>query len=155
MGEVCILRLGVDKTRQAINCPVCRRHVKPVKYGLNNCQYRYISIKETKEISCTLKSKWQEINDTYHIFDENICVSYPKLLIEVKKHGKSDTDSIQQTMSLTQHIECSICLVISIKVVEEESIFKFEGCEHIFHKKCLIQWFNLSSFCPLCNTYLS
>ena len=70
MGDVCTFRLGLNHTRPETNCPICDEHVKPVTCGFNNCQYRYISIKETKDSTVYEKSNWKEVGDTYLRFNE-------------------------------------------------------------------------------------
>jgi hypothetical protein len=42
------------------------------------------------------------------------------------------------------NIECAICLEILTKNVKKLS------CNHIFHKKCIVQWKRKSNTCPLC-----
>ena len=79
MDDVCVFRLGLDKTRQRTDCPICFAHVKPVTSGFNNCQFRYISVKETNEKTLNEKSKWKQIDDNYYRFDEKNEVSYEKL----------------------------------------------------------------------------
>ena len=88
MGDVCVFKLGIDHNRQPTNCPIYYQHVKPITCGFNNCQYRYISKKETEDLTSTEESKWKEIGDNYYRFDQKKSTSYSELLIIVKKHTK-------------------------------------------------------------------
>jgi hypothetical protein len=46
--------------------------------------------------------------------------------------------------------ECSVCLG-QIEKKEESLGHKInETCSHIFHKKCLTEWFQSSFTCPIC-----
>lgn len=44
---------------------------------------------------------------------------------------------------------CSICLDYYIKDIEINRL----PCHHIFHKKCLIDWFIINKSCPICRAY--
>ena len=48
--------------------------------------------------------------------------------------------------------ECAICLE---KFLGTDIIKAFYKCEHIFHKKCLLNWLKKNNKCPLCNHDLS
>tara|TARA_Y100000385_G_C12908347_1_gene557285 strand:+ start:87 stop:635 length:549 start_codon:yes stop_codon:yes gene_type:complete len=41
------------------------------------------------------------------------------------------------------------CVICKDKYKEEEFIIKL-NCNHIFHKKCLVKWFEKDNTCPLC-----
>lgn len=43
--------------------------------------------------------------------------------------------------------ECLICYEPNM----ESEVVKLP-CNHIFHKKCILQWFKLKNTCPLCRT---
>ena len=43
--------------------------------------------------------------------------------------------------------ECSICLG---EFIGTDIIKAFNKCEHIFHKKCLLDWLKNHNYCPLC-----
>lgn len=43
--------------------------------------------------------------------------------------------------------ECAICLA---EFIGTDMIKAFYKCEHIFHKKCLLNWLKKSNCCPLC-----
>ena len=138
MGEICIFRLGLDKTRQRTNCPICYEHVKPVTCGFNNCEYRYISIKETNEATVNEKSNWKRIGDNYYRFEENQSANYIKLLIEVRKLDRYDSDD--KPSSLTKPVECYYCLAPSGNTYFNTIMVKFEECEHEYHQKCSAQF---------------
>ena len=48
--------------------------------------------------------------------------------------------------------QCAICLSDFVSV---DIIKAFYKCEHIFHKKCLLDWLKKSNNCPLCKHDLS
>ena len=41
------------------------------------------------------------------------------------------------------------CVICKEKYKEEEFVIKLK-CNHIFHKKCLLKWFEKDNTCPLC-----
>ena len=43
-------------------------------------------------------------------------------------------------------MECVICLK------NNKKFYKLKRCNHSFHKKCIIQWFEKSLSCPICRT---
>ena len=47
--------------------------------------------------------------------------------------------------------DCSICLE-GIVVKQITAGVGRSGCRHLFHKKCLLKWFETSPSCPLCRT---
>jgi len=45
---------------------------------------------------------------------------------------------------------CSICL----ETIKEEDKFK-TTCDHFFHRKCIIEWYDIKKSCPFCRNNLS
>lgn len=64
---------------------------------------------------------------------------------------KSDFEVYKYTSTLSTFNECSICIE---HFVDKEDVIKLE-CGHIFHKDCLLEWFNKKIYtnleCPNCN----
>ena len=64
---------------------------------------------------------------------------------------KSDFDIYKYNNTLSTFNECSICIE---HFVDKEDIIKLE-CGHIFHKDCILEWFNKKKYtnleCPNCN----
>lgn len=56
------------------------------------------------------------------------------------------TDSLIKELCLQ---ECSICQE-ELEVGNE--IAEMPGCGHCFHNECVLKWFNLQSWCPVCRT---
>ena len=76
---------------------------------------------------------------------------------EKKKHNLFlEMDEYQykhiQKYESRKETECAICLE-QFKGID--IIKSFYKCEHIFHKKCLLNWLKKNNKCPLCNHDLS
>ena len=44
--------------------------------------------------------------------------------------------------------ECPICL---LNPSESKEPLVLTDCRHLFHKKCLDDWYEISTKCPICN----
>ena len=76
---------------------------------------------------------------------------------EKKKHNLFlEMDEYQykhiQKYESRKETKCSICLE---EFKGPDIIKAFYKCEHIFHKKCLLDWLKNKNKCPLCNHDLS
>ena len=76
---------------------------------------------------------------------------------EKKKHNLFlEMDEYQykhiQKYESRKETECAICLG---EFLGPDIIKAFYKCEHIFHKKCLLNWLKTKNKCPLCNHDLS
>ena len=70
---------------------------------------------------------------------------------EKKKELILEMDEFQykhiQKYDSRKETQCAICLSDFVGVDIIKSFYK---CEHIFHKKCLLDWLKKSNICPLC-----
>ena len=64
---------------------------------------------------------------------------------------KSDFEVYKYNSTLSTFNECSICIE---HFADKEDVIKLE-CGHIFHKDCILEWFNKKKYtnleCPNCN----
>jgi uncharacterized ubiquitin-like protein YukD len=151
IGDKCIFKLNKNRGRQPTNCPMCGIHVIPLTCGFNNCNYRYISIRESNNGIVRIKSAWKKIKDIYYRFDENESVEYQHLLIEVKSLYPSPSQT-----NITDIIDCSICLETqsdseySISSKSPKKFIELDSCKHKFHEDCINKWMKYSRSCPNC-----
>jgi hypothetical protein len=139
MGVPVILKLGLPSTKKPINCPICQKYAKQITCVFNNCEYRYIAIKETNNNGLKkIKSNWQKIEKNYHRFDEKNQTDYSNLLIETRNSNNS----------LTQEIGClNILGEIGKKnfsnYSEDNFLCEMNKAEDNLHLKCLFNWFDI------------
>jgi ubiquitin len=160
MGLPIVFELGMPGEKPTI-CPICHSYVKPITCGLNNCEWRYIGIKETKLGLKRVECDWKQVSDEYQRFndDEESLVKWSKLLIE-NKRKKDDLDSYFQYfndkstnfyslhISKTKEDICAICLLDENDIELDERL----NCQHRFHKTCLSRWIQVKKECPMCRT---
>ena len=102
---------------------MCKVYVKPLTCAFNNCEYRYLAVKETDNGLQKIKSEWVEVGNNYTRFDEDDQSTYSSLVIETKysRWGKS-------SYSTTYDIDCKFCLSKKRDISNEA-----KGC---FHQSC-------------------
>ena len=151
IGLPIVYQLGMIGQKPT-NCPICNQYVKPITCGFNNCEWRYIGLKETKNGIERVESDWQKVPDEYHRFndDENSLVSWSSLVIETRfkqddYHAMKNISSSES--SLTNDEICAICL-LEIEFSKQY----VSSCKHMFHNSCISGWINIKSDCPLCRT---
>jgi len=71
-------------------------------------------------------------------------------------NNNSNNNSLDQsviaslnTFKVGEDILSENCVICADLYKEEEFVIKL-NCDHIFHKKCLIKWFEKDNTCPLC-----
>ena len=145
MGVPVIFKLGLPSAKQPTNCPICQKYVKPITCALNNCEYRYIAIKETINGLEKVKSDWKKIENSYHRFDENKKADYSSLVIETRN------SSFNQ--NITENFSCSSCVLkfsnFSIQYSDEKILHDLNNNRSVFHKLCLkgyYQQFSIQKF---------
>lgn len=72
---------------------------------------------------------------------EELLQSIPALKVE-----NFDPQTLPVTVLDKNHDDCAICLEqmkVGDTVIETQ-------CKHVFHKDCILLWFNRSHLCPLC-----
>lgn len=144
MGLPVIYQLGMIG-QQSTNCPMCFKYVKPVTCGLNNCEWRFIGVKETKNGLERVKCDWKNVKNEYHRFDDGkkSLVNWTSLVIETRVEDDQ----------LTNDNICAICLEeIKSDKDEEKNKNILLNCRHKFHKSCLSVWSKIKTECPLCKT---
>ena len=69
---------------------------------------------------------------------------------EIKEHITIKKKTIKKKTSLNIYNlndECSICLCN----MDNDEFIKILKCNHVFHNKCIEQWFIKSTICPICS----
>jgi hypothetical protein len=137
MGVPVIFKLGLPSAKQPTNCPICQKYVKPITCAFNNCEYRYIAIKETINGLEKVKSDWKNIDNSYHRFDENKKADYSSLVIETRNSSYNQ--------NITENFSCSSCVLkfinFSIQCSEEKIIDDLSIKRIVFHKLCLSEYY--------------
>ncbi|BBN15379.1 hypothetical protein MPTK1_6g19130 [Marchantia polymorpha subsp. ruderalis] len=106
----------------------------------------------TKFLPCLLMICWSARSHMgppeYEIDDANVDEN-PLLVEKIKGYLKE----IQLTRSNRKEADdCTVCLS---EFMDNESVYKLPGCNHLFHKVCLTQWLLLNkTTCPLCRCNL-
>jgi hypothetical protein len=82
-----------DPNETTTKCPVCSEYVQPETCGFNNCWWRYDGTKDCGNRppeACS--SSWQEADDAYHRFDEQISgiIAWRRLIFEAVKQKPSE-----------------------------------------------------------------
>jgi len=165
MGLPYIFELGVPGEKST-NCPMCDSYVKPITCGLNNCEWRYMGIKETDRGLKRVECDWKQVSDEYHRFndDKESLANWSKLLIETKRKRedlvnnqmffpkktdfKANSDFYSKHISKTRDEICAICLLDDNQIEQDERL----NCQHKFHKGCLSRWIKVKRECPMCRT---
>ncbi|KAI3862482.1 hypothetical protein MKX03_011570 [Papaver bracteatum] len=68
--------------------------------------------------------------------DSSIIESFPRILLDEKLRLPSPNDTT-----------CSICIS---EYLPTETLKIIPSCNHYYHAKCIDQWINMSSTCPVC-----
>ena len=79
--------------------------------------------------------------------EENKCVKVEQNIIEKLKHFKMDKKQCKKKEN--GEIEFPKCIICLLEIKEGIDIILLP-CEHIYHEKCIIQWFKTHNTCPLC-----
>jgi hypothetical protein len=143
MGLPIIYHVGMIG-QKSTNCPICDTYVRPITCGLNNCEWRFIGIKETSNGLERVQSDFKQVPDEYHRFDddENSLVHWSSLVIEAKNSLKQD--------HLTNDDVCAFCLEnVPTKNETTETNIKL-NCKHKFHTGCLAWSIKVNTECAFC-----
>ena len=81
---------------------------------------------------------------TYAIYSVIFLVDCAYLIFQIGCNRQFKNETSIETI---HHLECSICTEIT-----SDKFYKLINCEHIFHKKCIIEWYNksINKDCPIC-----
>jgi hypothetical protein len=83
-------------------------------------------------------------NDNDNQVDEEFEQKKKKLILEMDEFQYKHIGKYESR----KETQCAICLSDFKNV---DIIKVFYTCDHIFHKKCLLEWLKKSNSCPLCN----
>lgn len=90
--------MASDPNESTTRCPACKKYVKPVTCGFNNCWWRYEGTKECENGPPQPCSKnWTKADDAYHRFDEqeNEIITWRKLIFEAVKQLPSEAYEVE------------------------------------------------------------
>lgn len=61
------------------------------------------------------------------------------------------SNKTKKTLSSTRYDNPSSdkCMVCLSELIKDDIIIRL-GCQHIFHNKCIMHWFKINNFCPIC-----
>jgi hypothetical protein len=159
IGVPIIYQLGVIGQKPT-ECPMCKFYVKPITCGLNNCEWRFIGVKETQRGLERAESAWKRVDDEYHRFNdsEDSMACWNSLVIETRKHQDLNNNNIFSDKDYKNRVKienktnneiCAICLD-DIEVTNYDCTTL--KCKHMFHSLCASRWSERSSSCPMCRT---
>jgi len=58
----------------------------------------------------------------------------------------------QEYGDISVAVECAVC---KENLILGEKVIRLPTCHHNFHAECLLKWFTMQNFCPICRTPLS
>ena len=138
MGLPIIYQLGMTGQMRT-TCPMCASYVKPITCGFNNCEWRFMGIKETSKGLERVMCDFKHVQNEYHRFndDEKSLVSWSSLVIETKNSLKKN--------HLTNEDVCAFCL----EEIEATTDINSK-CAHKFHQYCLSISIQIKTECSFC-----
>lgn len=57
---------------------------------------------------------------------------------------------ITVTEILMEELQLQDCLICQEEMTVNDSVVLLPGCNHCFHNNCVLKWFSLQSWCPVC-----
>lgn len=142
---ICNKRMGsfdIDMDSHTIKCPRCSHYVEPEMYAFNNCEWRYIGIKEDhlKQPEVMKSLTWVTAGDRYERFtsDAGSEVDWTRLLISTR---------VPKTPA--RNTPCLVCLEDLEDSTEDPEMTT--ECGHKYHISCIETSKQMGkSMCPLC-----
>ena len=112
-------------------------------YDLENLLNRLKEMKKYKQVIIIDESDNDNTTAIYELTEKEDKITKNEFTAKLPKMKKLKDDE------LGTNNNCTIC---QSKIVKNEYYRKLEGCNHIFHKKCIDQWFfkTMDYNCPLC-----
>jgi len=101
--------------------------------------------------SCTRRNLTNryEYENRYENENENENENNSHQVLEITTYTLDDIEFIDNN-EIIENQECVICLdELKQNEQEEKTIAKLK-CEHLFHKKCIFNWFDTKPDCPIC-----
>ncbi len=136
MGVPIMFKLGMPTANNPTICPICK--LKATTCAFNNCDYRYIAIKESYTGLEKINCEWKTVGDNYYLFDDNKKTEYVSLVIETRC-----TNKYSHFRSITEKLGCKFCLSeYSNEEIKESLLIKDEINETYFHQECKNNWLN-------------
>ena len=115
-------------------CPICKQHITPFTFGVNNCEWNYVGRKvvSSAQRPVTVRQDWKVADDAYHTFN-------------VQTGGKASWLRLKiRTRSPEKVPKCAICLANITNRPEKLS------CGHKYHVDCIDYWRADNISCPIC-----
>ncbi len=148
--------LGNEQDMYRVRCPICDTMVTATTCGFNNCNWSVAGFYTDSSSSNDNKVKYKELPEAkalneYIRFDEkdNKTVKWEVLKIRV---------FACTIVNIYDRDECPICLehIRTKEMAEKYSFLKMPAdekildCNHKYHIKCIDQWAEQNSSCPMC-----
>ena len=121
-------------------CPMCKQHITPLTFGVNNCKWMYVGKKvvNSAQRPVTVRQDWKVADDAYHT-------------LNVDTGGKASWLRLKfRARSLEERFpKCNICLAnITSHPVKL-------SCSHKYHAPCIDNWRRDNISCPICEAVCS
>ena len=129
-----------------LECPICKKHVKPVTCGFVKCNYTFDDVKilPNNEEERYIQDSWIQVGDLYRYYDpsDSGMVRWKTLKIIIKESDKR----------LNNYTERCYCCQETIHKIEENNLSPFT-CNHLVHQMCFTSLkVSLKQFCLVCQT---
>ncbi|XP_054782591.1 RING-H2 finger protein ATL51-like [Prosopis cineraria] len=86
----------------------------------------------------------------YHAIDDGDGFNFDELMEEPLMRPNSMRSLKELKLDeKTKEEQCSVCL----ESFEDNDDVLVTPCNHIYHRKCIVHWFLVSSMCPLCRRF--
>ena len=119
MGRTISFRLG-SKNHKTL-CPKCYQHVDPITCGFNNCEWRFMGMKQESDGQMKrVKNDWIKVDDNYYRFDPKASgtVKWDHIVIEARESiddkRKITTKCNKQTIELFEKVKSNLKVSQSI-----------------------------------------